>query len=275
MTTDATNMARPAEKGPAAAIGQFASTPGSVRASVTRRISDPNRAGSLAHRARSKRWAELLRRFPALGDMRVLDLGGVPQSWRVAPVRPAQVVTVNLDPKILVADEPGVTAVVGNACDLPDQLRAERFDLVYSNSLLEHVGGHANRLRLAETVSMMSEQHWVQTPYRYFPLEPHWMFPGFQFLPMRARAEVSRRWPLGHIRSTGLGPAIDDVAWVELLDATSMRRYFPDSEIWTERIAALPKSLVAVRQVPATSGPPRPPGSDRPGRPGVRSSAVR
>ena len=27
----------------------------------------------------------------------------------------------------------------------------------------------------------------VQIPYRYFPIEPHWLFPGLQFLPQRAR----------------------------------------------------------------------------------------
>jgi hypothetical protein len=221
-----------------------------ARTSVRKRVSDPSRPGSLAHRARSKRWAELSRRFPALSDMRVLDLGGVPQSWRFAPVRPAQVVTVNLDRRIVSADEPGVTAVVADACALPGALAAERFDLVYSNSLLEHVGGHANRLRLAETVHTMSDRHWVQTPYRYFPVEPHWLFPGFQFLPVRARAEVSCRWPFGHIRSTGPGPAVDDVAWVELLDITAMRRYFPHSEIWPERLLGVPKSLVAMRQDP-------------------------
>lgn len=250
MTADVTDTARATERRPAPAIRRARTASELARTSVRNRVSDPSRPGSLAHRARTKRWAELLRRFPALGDMRVLDLGGVPQSWRLAPVRPAQVVTVNLDPAIMSAEEPGVTAVVGDACALPEKLRAERFDLVYSNSLLEHVGGHAKRLRLAETVRMMSERHWTQTPYRYFPIEPHWIFPGFQFLPMRARAEVSRRWPFGHIRSTGLEPAVDDVAWVELLGITEMRRYFPDSEIWPERIAGLPKSLVAVRQTP-------------------------
>ncbi|TKA11617.1 SAM-dependent methyltransferase [Actinacidiphila oryziradicis] len=216
--------------------------------SIKNRISDPGQPGSLAHRARARRWAELQKRFPALGEMRVLDLGGVPESWRLAPVRPVEVVTVNLDSRILSADEPGVTPLVGDACAPPVRLRAERFDLVYSNSLFEHVGGHANRLRLAETVHRMSGRHWIQTPNRYFPIEPHWVFPGFQFLPVRARAEVSRHWPFGNIRSASFASAVDDVAWVELLSATEMRQYFPDSEIWRERIAGLPKSLVAVCQ---------------------------
>lgn len=246
--TDATGRARASGAASPSAGSRMRAATALARTSIRNVVSDPGRPGSLSHRARTKRWAELLRRFPALSDMRVLDLGGVPEAWRLVPVRPARVVTVNLDPKTLSADEPGVTAVVGDACALPDLLVKERFDLVYSNSLVEHVGGHANRLRLAETVHTMSDRHWIQTPYRYFPVEPHWLFPAFQFLPLRARAEVSIRWPFGHTRSTGLGAAVDDAAWVELLDFTGMRRYFPHSEIWSERIAGLPKSLVAVNR---------------------------
>ena len=62
------------------------------------------------------------------------------------------------------------------------------YDVVFSNSLLEHVGGHAQRAALAREVRSLAPRHWVQTPYRYFPLEPHWLFPGMQF-PLEAQAE--------------------------------------------------------------------------------------
>jgi hypothetical protein len=208
-------------------------------------LADPERPGSLAHAARSRRWAELLRHFPDLAEMRVLDLGGTPGSWRFAPVRPVQVVTVNLDPCTAQQTEPGLTPLVADACDLPDSLSAEQFDLVYSNSLMEHVGGHSRRQRFAETVRNCADHHWVQTPYRYFPVEPHWLFPGMQWLPFRARVTVSQRWPYGHIPRGGRAQATNDVAEVELLSATEMRSYFPDSCIWYERFAGLPKSLVA------------------------------
>jgi hypothetical protein len=201
---------------------------------------------SLAARARAARWDELLRRFPDLAAMRVLDLGGVPGQWVGRSVRPAQVVSVNLEGHPPV-DEPWLTAVRGDACDLPAGLRRERFDLVHSNSVLEHVGGHARRLAFAATVHAAADHHWIQTPYRYFPVEPHWVFPGFQFLPVRARVELSLRWPLGHIRSADRAAALADVTWVELLGRTEMQAYFPGSEIWPERFAGLTKSLVAVR----------------------------
>lgn len=213
---------------------------------VRRHVSGTDSERSLSARARGTRWNELLRRFPDLGSMRVLDLGGVPRQWVDRLVRPAQVVSVNLESHPPVA-EPWVVAVRGDACDLPSEIRAERFDLVYSNSVFEHVGGHARRLGFAETVHAAADHHWVQTPYRYFPIEPHWLFPGFQFLPVRARVELSQRWPLGHIRSADRPAALTDVAWVELLGRTEMRAYFPTSEIWSERFAGLTKSLVAVQ----------------------------
>ena len=142
-----------------------------------------------------------------------------------------------------VPDEPWVEYVEGDAC----APQPGSYDLVVSNSLIEHVGGHERRLRLAEAIHAAAERHWVQTPYRYFPIEPHWIFPGFQFLPMPLARRVSERWKLGHVRSAPGRASWDDVAWIELLTLTDMRYYFPGSVIWRERFLGLPKSLVAIR----------------------------
>jgi hypothetical protein len=120
---------------------------------------------------------------------------------------------------------------------------------VYSNSVIEHVGGHGARERYVETVRTCAPRYWVQTPSRYFPLEPHWLFPGFQFLPVGARMTVSRRWPYGHIRSTSR-TAFTDVSGVELLTPRQMRHYFPDGQVWRERVLGMTKSVVAHNGVP-------------------------
>lgn len=44
-----------------------------------------------------------------------------------------------------------------------------------------------------------------------------------------------------------MAEAAELVASVELISATEMRAYFPTSDIWFERIARLPKSLVAIK----------------------------
>ncbi|MFI5937446.1 class I SAM-dependent methyltransferase [Actinoplanes sp. NPDC051494] len=196
-----------------------------------------------ARRFRSRRAAELVAAFPDLAAMHVLDLGGEPPFWLGFPVRPASVTILNLLP----FDEPGFETFTGDACDPPAALRSRRFDLVVSNSVIEHVGGHEPRRRFADVVHRSADRHWVQTPYRYFPVEPHWVFPGMQFLPLRARAEVTRRWPLSPGRAGNLPEAIANAASVELLSITDMRAYFPGSRLWYERFGGLIKSVTAVR----------------------------
>lgn len=211
-------------------------------------VANPDNPRSLSARARVKRWTQFVDRFPELADMRVLDLGGTPAYWRSAPVRPAHATTVNIDDRLAGdsdTSEDWLRVVIGDAC--APGLGAERFDLVVSNSLLEHLGDHDRRQRFAEVVREAADRHWVQTPYRYFPLEPHWLFPAFQFLPRSARIEVTRRWPFGHRHAPDKERAIALVDEVELVSARAMRAYFPHSRIWFERIAGVPKSVVAVR----------------------------
>lgn len=217
----------------------------SIGAKVRARVADGSRPRSIGHSARARRAAKLLETFPDLADMDVLDLGGEPPFWRSFTVRPASVTVLNL--MAFDTDEPWLRTLVGDACEPPAEVAARRYDLVISNSVIEHVGGHIPRQRFADVVNQASDRHWVQTPYRYFPVEPHWVFPAMQFLPLRARAELTMRWPLSPGRADNLPEAVANAASVELLSLTEMRAYFPDSRLWYERFGGLIKSVVAIR----------------------------
>ncbi|EUA85975.1 class I SAM-dependent methyltransferase [Mycobacterium ulcerans] len=206
---------------------------------------DINSRRSLSGRAHARRWRHVIEVFPSFAEMRVLDLGGTPESWRLAPVRPTAVTTVNLPP--IESQITGITAIQGDACELPSTIANDHFDLVFSNSLLEHVGGHVRRQRLADNVHRLADRHWVQTPYRYFPIEPHWLFPGIQWLPYEARVQISMRWNRGYIRTHTREEAQEQVDEIDLIGIAQMRRYFPSSLILYERFAGLIKSLVAIK----------------------------
>lgn len=216
----------------------------SLAKTIRERVFDPDKGGplSLALAARGRRWDEFQARFPEISDMQVLDLGGRPSFWTSAPVRPKHVTCVNIQGGIS-SDVPWIDYVLGDACAPP----LGDFDLVVSNSLLEHVGGHLQRMKLADAVRSSADRYWVQTPYRYFPIEPHWLFPGMQWLPHRARVEISLRWPFGHVQTNTREAAEDRVNEIELVGINQMRGYFPDASLWYERFGGFVKSLVAVK----------------------------
>lgn len=218
-----------------------------VAARLRRRLVDS--PVSIGARMRQRRWELVDSLFPDLSQLSVVDLGGTVEAWRRAPVRPARVTVLNLlEPGE--SDEDWLVPVTGDACRARDVLAAAgartSFDLAFSNSLLEHVGGHSQRVALAHEIHALAPRHWVQTPYRYFPVEPHWLFPGLQFLPMAARARLAASWPLAHTRPATAADALSEVQWTELVGAAEMRSYFPTSRIHHERVAGLTKSLIAI-----------------------------
>ena len=199
--------------------------------------------GSFAYRARSRRWAMLKEEFPQLVDMNVVDLGGTPDTWRQADVHPLHVTCVNL--QFGGGEVPSwITMVEADACQAST---LGHFDLVFSNSTIEHVGGHARRNEFVAVVKALAPHHWVQTPNRYFPVEPHFVFPAAQFLPTRPRAWIAEHWPLSNAGAVAGKSARECVLEIEVLSATELRHYFEESRIIRERVLGLTKSLIAVR----------------------------
>ncbi|MCZ9337441.1 class I SAM-dependent methyltransferase, partial [Streptomyces sp. TRM76130] len=125
--------------------------------------------GSLGERLRAARWERFRRCFPGIEDMRVVDLGGTAEMWLRAPLRAQHVHLINLE------EHPAglpdwITAEVADVTDeaVAAALSAHGgYDLVFSNSVIEHVGGHGQRRRFAAAVESLAPRHWIQTPYRY------------------------------------------------------------------------------------------------------------
>ncbi len=211
--------------------------------SLTRRVVGAYDSNSLSARARSRRWLQFATTFPDIGELHVLDLGGDARAWRMSGVRPAHVTLLNVVEQEV--DEPWMTAIVGDACDPAIEL--PEADLTYSNSVIEHVGGHWRRVRFSEAVRR-ADRYWVQTPSRYFPIEPHFMLPWSQHLPYALQRGLIAHWPLGnYAETTDPDVALRSALDIELLSMTQMRFYFPDAEVRRERAMGLTKSFIAVK----------------------------
>ena len=126
---------------------------------------------------------------------------------------------------------PGRRFVRGDARALP--FEDGSFDIAYSNSLIEHLHP-GDRERFASEIRRVARRYWVQTPNRWFPVEPHVLLPGFQFLPEPTKRRLWR-----------LGMPDGDYEEIELLGAAELRRLFGDAVIVRERFAGLTKSLIA------------------------------
>jgi len=209
---------------------------------------DYQRAHSPALRFRMRRF-RLFRRLldPLPRPVRILDVGGTELFWRtmgLAGSPDVELTVLNVDP-LPPAATPGLRVVVGDARDL-SRFDDGAFDVVFSNSVIEHVGDLEDQRRMAREVLRVGKAYFVQTPNRHFPLEPHFVFPFFQYLPLGARAWLLRHLSLGwcgRIRDREEARRI--AASVRLIDGATVRRLFPNARIWRERVLGLAKSFVA------------------------------
>jgi len=157
----------------------------------------------------------------------------------------------NLEPPHDAGELPGnLTAVVGSGMRLAFEDAA--FDVAFSNSVIEHVGGPEAREAFARELRRVGRGVWVQTPARSFFVEPHLLAPFLHWLPAGWQRRLIRRARLwGWISRPSPERVEHFLAQTHLLDAAEMRALFPDCELRRERFFGLTKSYVAVRRAGA------------------------
>ena len=177
-------------------------------------------------------------------ETRILDVGGYPFNWTLVPFR-ARVTLLNLAAPCDRA--PGDVWLVADGTRLPFQSGA--FDIVFSNSVIEHVGDLDAQQRFASEIRRVGRGYYVQTPNRGFPLEPHLLTPFIHYLPIAWRRRLARNWTVwGLITRPTPERAAKVVDEIRLLDRAEFQRLFPDGTLSAERVAGMAKSLVAVRR---------------------------
>lgn len=108
--------------------------------------------------ARSRHVRDLINDiFARRGRVRILDLGGSPEYWQVFPEgylasRNATVSLLNLYPQQI--DSGPFIAIAGDACAV--NAENQSYDLVHSNSVIEHVGSAENMERFAAEVRRLA-----------------------------------------------------------------------------------------------------------------------
>lgn len=209
---------------------------------------DPYNAFSINQRFRERRFKFFMSLFdmlPTDRTLQILDVGGTEKFWELMKFpkdRDVVITVLNLEK----AETRGKNfiSIKGNACDL-SAYDNDHFDVVFSNSVIEHLFSFENQQLMAREVMRVGKCYFVQTPNYYFPIEPHWAFPCFQFLPFRTRVFLTRNFDIGHFKKANSDEeAIRRVSEVKLLTEEQMKKLFPSGKVYREKFLGLTKSIV-------------------------------
>ena len=204
---------------------------------------------SLASRMRGKRnqqFREAISQLPR--PLSILDVGGTQAVWKAIDFvdRPdIRITLINVEHQE--TSYSNIESIRGDARDMRE-FHDWQFDVVYSNSVIEHVGGIEDMYRMAREVQRVGRRYFIQTPNRYFPIEPHFVFPMFQFLPISWQVWLVQNFNLGWIgRLPEREQAEQTIRAINLLSKEQLRSLFPDADITTENFFGLTKSLLACK----------------------------
>lgn len=210
------------------------------------RIANNQNENSLAVKFRRRRFVFLQSLLARLeGPISILDVGGSEDYWRImgaAGSNQLSITLLNISAENITL--PNTRSIVGDARNL--EFGDKSFDVAYSNSVIEHVGGLTDQRKMADEVMRVGKRYFIQTPNRYFPLEPHFLFPFFQFLPVSVRVRLLQRFNLGWFpRTPDEAEAREIVESIRLLGKKEFWDLFPTARLYEEKILWMTKSFIA------------------------------
>jgi hypothetical protein len=180
---------------------------------------------------------------------RILDVGGTETYWDIGRdlVNSGRLKIDLLNLTTCEVRDENFRSLAGDARDLPD-LASHSYDLCHSNSVIEHVGDWKDMMAMAQEVRRLAPNYFVQVPYFWFPLEPHFRVPFFHWFPEQIRYRLLLKRKLGfHKKEENVGDAVAMIQSAKLLDRRQFAALFPDAHIISEKVAFLTKSLMAIR----------------------------
>lgn len=204
---------------------------------------------------RRARFAEFL---PAQRPLRIVDLGGTVPFWRGWGLKLEDQLHIplinnhHIDTTAAGFCNQGSQIInrVFDANDVTTDCLA-LFDLIFSNSFLEHLGSRQAQARLAAKICDSGKPFFIQVPNKNSPVDPHFpspLAPFFAIYPRRVQAALLRRSRLGSgAKSTDLNDAMERMRFYNPLGLNDMRTLFPVANFAIERPLGVPMSVLAWR----------------------------
>jgi SAM-dependent methyltransferase len=135
----------------------------------------------------------------------------------------------------------------------------KHFDIIFCSSVIEHVTipkedvwkirssqefkekSFQRQQSFAEEIKRIGKQYFIQTPYKYFPIESHTWLPLVGFLPRPLLLSILRLTNRIWVKKT-------TPDW-NLLNRKQLKILFSDAEIRDEKILGLTKSIMATKKL--------------------------
>lgn len=193
---------------------------------------------------RRKRVKCFIHSFPDLPNLTVLDVGGRPFIWELIKqeygLSPKRVVLLNY--AIEVDNLAGYESVVGDGtCMIYPE---KSFDLVFSNSVIEHVGDIEKMRKFASECERVGKDIYIQSPNRWFPIEPHLVTCFIHWLPRivyRPLSFLSLRYFSLRNHKHLFYEIFDGI---NLLSKNELAQLFPGRRITSESFLGFAKSFI-------------------------------
>lgn len=212
-------------------------------------LASSDQPNSLGYALRNKRFKDLEqlldKHFPSSQTIHVLDVGGRAYFWEDKALYQSgrlKITLLNLEEE---KDFPSdMRSLAGDATDL-SQFSNESFDLVFSNSVIEHLYTWENQQKMAEECMRVGKKYFIQTPNKHFFIEAHYVLPWAQYMPKSILYPILTKTPLSRGRRWQERDASQYLNEIRLLSKKDLKKLFPLASIYQEKFLGMNKSFAA------------------------------
>ena len=178
-------------------------------------------------------------------DLHILDVGGTDYFWQDSSIIDLPNIRITLLNLHLEAPtHAAIHAVTGDATDM-SQFEENQFDLVFSNSVIEHLYTFDAQKKMANEIMRVGKRFFIQTPNKNFPVEAHYALPFAQIMPKSWVYFILTKTHLSRLQKWEKKQAQQYLDEIRLLDQGEMKVLFPGSELYLEKVLGLTKSFAA------------------------------
>jgi ubiquinone/menaquinone biosynthesis C-methylase UbiE len=129
-----------------------------------------------------------------------------------------------------------IVPIRGDGCRLP--FANKSVDFIFSNAVIEHITKTERDLLAQEIQRVCKKGFFISTPNYWFPVEPHYQIPFFQYIPETVKRFLLRWTSIGSVsRHSNI--------YAKLLTPKELKKLFPRAVIEEIRILLLPEIIYA------------------------------